>query len=229
MKPKQLKAPFQWDDRRPHLGDRVLFVPHHYTKHAHFALPEFNVPELFGRDAPIYIEYCSGNGDWVVEKAIQFPQYNWVAVEKRFDRVRKIWSKLKNQHVSNLLVVSGEALSFTEHYLKGDCVAGCFINFPDPWPKGKHAKHRLFKPSFIQQLRRVLSNGAKLTIATDDEAWSDQICKAFFKEKGFQSAFPHPYFVTNWPNYGFSYFGHLWHEKGKTIHYLQFISGGNSS
>lgn len=225
MKPKQLKAPFHWDDRRPHLGDRVLFVPHHYSEHGSFVLPKFDEADLFGRVAPIYIEYCSGNGDWVVEKAIQFPEYNWIAVEKRFDRVRKIWSKLKNQHVPNLIVVSGEALPFTEHYLKGGCVAGCFINFPDPWPKGKHAKHRLFQPPFIQQLGRVMEKGAKLTIATDDEIWVDRISLALLKEQNFHSAFPHPYFVTDWPNYGFSYFGHLWREKGKTIHYLQFING----
>lgn len=227
MKPKQLKAPFRWDDRKPSLADRVLYVPEHYKEHDAFVLPEFDHPELFGRVAPTFIEYCSGNGDWIVDKALQLPHQNWFAVEKRFDRVRKIWSKLKNHQVENLVIVCGEAQPFTEHYLKGDCIAGCFINFPDPWPKGKHAKHRLFQSAFIQQLRRVLSSDAKVTVATDDNEWANRISHALHQNETFQSAFPHPYYVTEWPDYGSSYFEQLWRQKGKTIHYLQFATSLN--
>lgn len=224
MKPKDLKSPFRWDNRKPLIGDKLLFVPQYYFEHHLFKMPDLSAPELFGRQAPTYIEYCSGNGDWVVEKALQFPEANWISVERRFDRVRKIWSKMKNQQVSNLLIVCGEAEPFTQYYLKEDSIAGCFINFPDPWPKAKHAKHRLFQSAFIQQIQYVMQKDGKLTVATDDPAWAERICDAFAQVQDFPSAFSDPFYVTEWPNYGFSYFDQLWREKGKTIHYLQFTN-----
>ncbi len=225
MNPKQLKSPFRWNDRRPLLGDRVLYVPEYYQEHACFTLPDFSDPALFGRDAPTMIEYCSGNGDWIINKALEHPQFNWFAVEKRFDRVRKIWSKLKNREVANLVIVCGEAEPFTDYYLKESSIAGCFVNFPDPWPKGKHAKHRLFQSAFIQRLHRVLHPEAKATIATDDPDWANRISQAFLKEEVFHPVFPAPYFITEWPDYGSSYFEQLWRQQGKTIHYLQFFNG----
>jgi tRNA (guanine-N7-)-methyltransferase len=224
MKPKQLKCPFHWESRKPHLEDRVLYVPRHYFDHEQFQLPQFTDPHLFGRSAPLYVEYCSGNGDWIVQKALEFPDCDWIAVEKRFDRVQKIWSKLKNHRLSNLLVVCGEALPFTQHYLEGHCLEGCFINFPDPWPKGKHAKHRLFQPPFVQELGRVIHEEGKLTIATDDEQWVTQICETLLHKGKFRPSFPFPHFIIDWPDYGTSYFEQLWRQKGKTIHYMQFIN-----
>jgi tRNA (guanine-N7-)-methyltransferase len=229
MRPKQLKTPFRWNDRKPLLEDRVLYVPEYYQEHQSFSLPELSDPRLFGRVAPTLIEYCSGNGDWIIEKALQLPHFNWLAVEKRFDRVRKIWSKLKNHQVDNLVIVCGEAEPFTQYYLKEGCIEGCFINFPDPWPKGKHAKHRLFQSTFIQQLHRVMQPSGKATIATDDLEWANRISHALLREGIFQPVFPQPYYVTQWENYGSSYFEQLWLSRGKTIHYLQFLKWTQTS
>ncbi len=219
MKPKDLKSPFTWRERRPAWVEPVLFVPEHYGQHA-----AFGRPILFNREAPTFIEYCSGNGDWIIERSRLFPEYNWIAVEKRFDRVRKIWSKLNNQNRENVAIVSGEALPFSKYYLVPQSITGCFINFPDPWPKGRHAKHRLFSPEFIEILGLILQKKAQVMIATDDEVWVQQILGQFLSEKSpFTSTLPQPHFVTDWPNYGTSFFEELWRSKGKTIHYLQFL------
>jgi tRNA (guanine-N7-)-methyltransferase len=39
---------------------------------------------------------------------------------------------------------------------------------------------------------------------------------------GFTSYLPDPYFITDYPGYGSSYFDQLWREKGKIIRYHQF-------
>jgi tRNA (guanine-N7-)-methyltransferase len=171
MKPKHLKCPFTWETRAPVFTEGVLFVPEYYQAHGQISWG-------FSRSAPIYIEYCSGNGAWIIDKAMAHPEFNWIAVEKRFDRVRKIWAKARNRQLTNLLVVCGEALPFTEHYLEADRIAGCYVNFPDPWPKEKHAKHRLFQPAFVQQVSRVLLPEGKVTIVTDDAPWAEEICLA---------------------------------------------------
>lgn len=220
MKPKNLKYPFRWKDRHTYFADKVLYVPDYYTAYGEWIFPGWNV--LFENSNPVNIEYCSGNGVWIIDKARQFPNENWVAVEWRFERARKIWSKMKNEHLSNLLIVAGEALTFTREYIPNHSIQGVYVNFPDPWPKERHAKNRLFQAPFIDQLSRVLQPAGKIIVATDDEAYSIQIGETITQNHSFTSNFAHPYYITEWPGYGDSYFDALWRSQGKNIHYFQF-------
>lgn len=225
MKPKNLKFPFSWEERQPMISDGVLFVPEYYQKHQEWSFPGWEDACVFGRRAPIHIEYCTGNGAWIIEKALQNPGCNWVAVEWRFERVRKIWSKMRNHQLSNLFIVCGEAQAFTQHYVPEGSFDAVYVNFPDPWPKEKHAKNRLFQRPFIDDLARVCAPNARLTVATDHVEYTQQICNEMCAHPHWDSVFPDPFYVTHWDNYGSSYFDQLWREKGLAIHYMQFSRG----
>lgn len=224
MKPKDLKFPFVWNERKPVLSQRVLFVPQYYDQHGEWKFPGWNAPEFFGNNHPVHIEYCSGNGTWILDKALQNPDQNWVAVEKKFERVRKIWSKVQNYKVPNLMIISGEALTFTRYYLPENSITSIFVNFPDPWPKKKHSKNRLFQFPFPKEVSRVVKNEGSAILVTDDPAYSLQMCDEMQKQSEWQSAFLPPFFVTEWPDYGTSYFDRLWREKGREIRYMQFVN-----
>lgn len=212
MKPKDLKFPFRWEERRPYLGDQVLFIPDYYTTYEVWTFPGWKA--IFGNDRPVVIEYCSGNGTWICDRAKKFPHFNWVAVEWRFERVRKIWSKAKNYGLSNLWVVCGEALTFTEAYVPSSSISNIFVNFPDPWPKLKHAKNRLFQSPFEKQLARILASKGELVVVTDDEPYGKQIVETL-------SQWNH-LCVPEIPEYGTSYFDSLWRDKGRSIYYHRF-------
>jgi tRNA (guanine-N7-)-methyltransferase len=217
MKGTDLKHPFSWEERQPVLHQGVFFVPKFYDQH------KLRNPPLWeDSKKPVFIEYCSGNGAWILQKALHGCDAYWVAVEQKFERVRKIWKKMHNLNVRNLLVVSGEARTFTTHYLPDACVDGIFINFPDPWPKTKHAKNRLVQEPFVSELARVLKAGGKATFVTDHALYCQQIIAAMQGHASFQPDFPAPYFVTEWADYGTSYFESLWKSKGLTIHYMVF-------
>jgi len=224
MKPKDLKSPFTWENRRPLLQDGVLFVPEYYELHKSWQMPAFRDPALFGNANPIYIEYCSGNGAWLIDKALQEPNINWIGVEWRFERVRKIWSKARNHKLSNLLIVCGEAQTFTREYLPEGCIEEVFVNFPDPWPKAKHAKNRLLQAGFIDEIARVMKKGGKSTIVTDDEDYKQQIIEAHLASPYWKSAMPSPYYILNMPEYGTSYFDTLWRSKGCSIKFMKFYT-----
>ncbi|GAB4231214.1 MAG: tRNA (guanosine(46)-N7)-methyltransferase TrmB [Chlamydiales bacterium] len=222
MKPKELKFPFSWRDRHTLVQDRVWYVPDYYDQHSLFKFPGFHNSDFFGNDNPVHIEYCSGNGAWIVEKAMQYPEINWLAVEKQFRRVKKIWSKVKNIHLKNVLIVCGEALTATKHYFPSHSIAEVYINFPDPWPKDRHAKHRLIQSPFVQQLSRILSFGGKATFVTDDVDYSKQMIDEMLCNSSFRSNYPSPHYTIDYPNYGSSFFDRLWRDKGRAIRYHQF-------
>jgi len=222
MKPKNLKPPLTWEERRPIIHDGILYVPEYYEKHQEWTFPGWESPEIFGRVAPISVEYCSGNGAWIIEKALSCPEQNWVAVEIQFERVRKIWSKRYNEKIPNLFIVCGEALTFTHYYVPKESFSALYVNFPDPWPKAKHAKNRLLKEPFLSEMARVSHPKAVATIVTDHPEYTIQITAAMAKHPHWNPLFEAPYYVTEWKDYGASYFGDLWQEQGIPIHYMQF-------
>lgn len=224
MKPKNLAAPFSWQERRVLLQENTLFVPDYYQSYDEFTFPGWSNTAIFGNDNPVYIEYCSGNGLWISEKAQQDTTSNWVAIEKRFDRVRKIWSKTQNLGIENMFIMCGFAQTITEQYIPDNSVDGIFINFPDPWPKDKHAKHRLIQSPFVRDMYRILKPGGSLVIVTDDDGYRDWILSVMDY---------HPYFIADTTNdmdiktYGESYFSDLWQSLNRNIHFLRYIGQKN--
>lgn len=224
MKPKELKCPLTWEDRKPCFDDRVFYVPEYYDNHNLWGKIDFSSPCFFGNNHPISVEFCSGNGLWVLEKALASHDMNWIAVEKRFDRVRKIWAKIQNYSLKNMIVVCGKAEDFIDHYAEENLFSHVFVNFPDPWPKDKHAKNRIIKQPFINQLSYVCRKGATATFVTDDETYSEQMIQQMQDAHVWHNPLSAPYYATDWQDYGTSYFDELFRQKGKPIRYMQFIN-----
>ena len=217
---KQFVYPYKFEERAPCIYDRVIFVPSYYFKHHEYEMPQFSSPELFGNDRPINIEFCSGNGEWIVKKAQENPEINWVACEIKFKRVRKIWVKIKQLNLPNLVVAFGDANDFIKFYLKDQSVDAIFINFPDPWPKDKHAKNRLIKSPFTEEMNRILKRECFATVVTDHVDYSLQVIDEMHKH--FKSSFEAPFFINKTLDYGSSYFYRLFESRGKEIRLMQF-------
>jgi tRNA (guanine-N7-)-methyltransferase len=221
----KLKSPFVWKERYVLIQDRVWYVPDGYDALDQFKFPGWVDPQTFSEERPICLEYCSGNGDWIAAKAQQCPEFNWVGIEKKFERTRKIWGRIKRFALSNLLVICGEGYRITRHYLANESVHSVFINFPDPWPKKRHEKHRIVRVPFIQEMHRILKPEGTLTLVTDDQEYSQFMIEQMQQVAGFISHFPAPYYVHEYPGYGYSYFADLWHQQGKLIYYHVFRKG----
>jgi len=222
MKPEDLKSPFKWDARCVLIKDRIWYVPDYYDRYEEFKFPGWQSEQIFKNDHPIKVEYCSGNGTWIAAKAEADKNANWVAVELRFQRIRKIGSKIHNLQLDNLFAICGEAYNVTHRYFPSDCVDEIFINFPDPWPKKRHAKHRLIQPKFLDEVWRILKKDRPITFVTDDPDYSELTIAEFLQHPGFESSYPAPYYITEKEGYGTSFFEELWREKGKKIRYHSF-------
>lgn len=226
MKPKDLKFPFSWEKRHVHLSDRVLYVPDYYDQYSEFTFPGWESIDLFGNHNPVTVEYCSGNGAWIVQKAKDEPCRNWVAIERRFDRVRKIWSKIKNEDLQNLVVFCGEGFQLTKEFIPSSSVEEIYINFPDPWPKKRHAKHRIVQSPFVNEIHRVLKIKGAITLVTDDPVYSKQMIEVLQLQPGMEAVNPSPFYVTCMDGYGTSFFDTLWRGKGRAIRYHQYKKAG---
>ncbi len=222
---KDLIIPFDWEGRRPIYLDRFFYLPKQFDHHESWGRLDWADERIFGNQKPVHIELCSGNGQWIGDRAKENPEINWVAVELRFDRARKIWLKGHRENIPNLYTVCAEGRTFLRYYTPVKSVAQSFVNFPDPWPKLRHAKHRIVQKPFLDALSTTLADGAVATFATDDVPYRDQMIQELSGAQPWLPILPQPHFHTDWSAYGDSYFANLWLEKGRTIYYVQYRNG----
>lgn len=201
--------------------DKVIFVPDRFDREA-FQLPGWSHPSLFGNDQPLHVEYCSGNGAWIAEKAKLNPSINWLAVEQKIGRGKQIFNKIHKEDLKNLIVLVGEGEESTRCFFPEGSLTEVYVNFPDPWPKRRHAKNRIVNPRFVQEMLRVLKTGGKITLVTDDIPYSEEMISTVLAFNEFVSIFPEPYYDKNPEDYGGSYFHSLWLSKGKEIRLHSF-------
>jgi tRNA (guanine-N7-)-methyltransferase len=122
---------------------------------------------LFGRPAPFEIEIGAGRGDFIIGRAAAMPERNFLAVELSAPLAQLLAARAARAALRNLRIARTDARPLVNLFLPCGCVSAYHIYFPDPWPKPRHAKHRLFTPWFVANLRRTMAAGAALYVATD--------------------------------------------------------------
>jgi tRNA (guanine-N7-)-methyltransferase len=101
-------------------------------------------------------------------------------------------------------------------------VAEIFYNFPDPWPKRRHHKKRLFTSDFLDTLSRVMKDDAVFTCATDDKDYLLWMLDCLENDARFVHSFEEKV-VNNLEGYHNTLFEKMWREMGKEIYYYRFI------
>jgi tRNA (guanine-N7-)-methyltransferase len=139
---------------------------------------------LFGRRAPLEVELGAGKGEFIVERAAANPDRDFLAVELSAAVARVLAVRCGAARLSNLRVARMDARTLVNLMLPNSSVAAYHIYFPDPWPKERHAKHRLFTAHFVRNLARTLEPGGVVYVATDVGERAQEIF-ALLEEGGF--------------------------------------------
>ena len=87
-----------------------------------------------------------------------------------------------------------------------------YVNFPDPWPKDRHAKHRLIQAPFMETVFKAVKPGGTARLVSDAEAYVAQMKEEIGKVLGWKQ-----FELEDQHSYGTSYFERLWRSKGKNI------------
>jgi tRNA (guanine-N7-)-methyltransferase len=130
---------------------------------------------LFERAAPLEIEIGAGRGDFILERAAQAPERNFLAVELAATIAQLMAVRAGRSGLTNLKVARMDARTLVNLMLPAASVDAFHIYFPDPWPKERHIKHRLFTEWFAASLKVRLRPQAPLYVATDVPEYADAI------------------------------------------------------
>ncbi|MBR0440109.1 MAG: tRNA (guanosine(46)-N7)-methyltransferase TrmB [Bacilli bacterium] len=127
----------------------------------------FSLEELLSFNKPYYLEIGSGKGQFLVDMAKKFPDKFFVGVERNITCSGFTAKKLVESEINNakLMFINAEILI---KEIKDNSIESIFLNFSDPWPKKRHHKRRLTAKYYLENYYRVLKNGGRLIIKTDN-------------------------------------------------------------
>jgi tRNA (guanine-N7-)-methyltransferase len=149
-------------------------------------LEPLHVAELFPKVQPLEVELGCGDASFLAEYARRNPQVNFIGVERLLGRIQKLDKKGRRIGLQNTRGVRIESAYFLEYLLPKNCVKALHIYFPDPWPKKKHARHRLINEQFPSLAERVLLPNGIVFLRTDDKDYFAQMTEVFAAAKNFE-------------------------------------------
>lgn len=137
---------------------------------------------LFGRSAPLAFEIGFGMGETTVALAAAQPEVDVIAIDVHTPGAGSLLRALSAQGLTNVRVGVGDALEVLRGMVPYGSLDEIRIFFPDPWPKTKHFKRRLFNQSFASLAVSRLKPGGVVHVATDWGPYAEQVLEVIDAE-----------------------------------------------
>ncbi len=147
--------------------------------------------EKFENDNPIHLELGCGKGQFISKLAVENQNINYIAIDlidamlglaKR--NVEKEYNE-KNIEPENILITRFDIERIGLILDKKDGIERIYINFCNPWPKGKHRKKRLTHSKQLEKYKEFLKENGEVFFKTDDDDLFNSSL-IYFEESGFK-------------------------------------------
>ncbi len=143
---------------------------------------------LFKKIQPITLEIGFGNGDSLLEMAINAPDQNFLGIEVYEAGIGRLINEANKHQLSNLKIIKADAVEVLEHHIKDDSFDTFQLFFPDPWHKKKHHKRRIIQTDFLDLISNKLQDGGTMHMATDWENYAEYMMVTLEKHPHFKNA-----------------------------------------
>ena len=142
-------------------------------------------------DLPFMLELGCGKGTFISQLAVENLGVNYLAIDlvdamlglaKR--NVEQTY-KEANLDIGNVILTRFDIERINLILDKEDKVQRIYINFCNPWPKGKHRKKRLTHTRQVEKYQEFLVSGGEIYFKTDDDGLFESSL-LYFDESGFE-------------------------------------------
>lgn len=153
-------------------------------------------------DAPLDVDLGFGMGRFLIARAAANPGTYFLGIDQMIGRVRKVDRHIVRAGVQNVRLLRAEAMHSLQIHLPRKRVRTLYIHFPDPWPKRRHHRRRLFaQPHFLDALEGLLIPGGSVQIATDHEDYFQHMQRVMDPDPRFNRIPPTPRAPDEWTNF----------------------------
>ena len=146
---------------------------------------------LYQMKAPFHIELGCGKGSFISQLAVKNENINYLAIDlvdamlglaKR--NIESIYNE-SHKEIDNVYLTRHDIERILLILDKKDKIERIYINFCNPWPRGKHHKKRLTHTRQLEKYKEILAKNGEIYFKTDDDGlFNDSLI--YFKEAGFE-------------------------------------------
>lgn len=133
----------------------------------------------------VMLEIGCGHGHFLSAYARARPEHLCVGLDVLEGRLQKAQKRCEG--LDNTVFFKAQAEEYLEVLDPSIRLSALYILFPDPWPKRKHADHRLIQPHFVESLKPRLSPGATVYFRTDHKPYFDWALRVFQADKAWHT------------------------------------------
>ncbi|MGZ5010898.1 MAG: tRNA (guanosine(46)-N7)-methyltransferase TrmB [Methylobacter sp.] len=152
-----------------------LALDNHWDRYCLDPNADYDFSQVFGRTAPLIVEIGFGAGDSLAKMAAANPDNDYIGIEVHRPGVGHLMLLLDQQGLTNVRIYCHDAIEIIERKVADNSLTGVHLFFPDPWPKKKHHKRRIVRPSFVELLTRKLQPGGYFHAATDWQNYAESM------------------------------------------------------
>lgn len=172
------------------------------------------------------LEIGFGRGEFLLALAETTPDADFVGIEVSWKRALKMARKVARARHPNILLLVGRGEEALADWFDPRSLAEIWVNFSDPWPKGRHAERRLIQPAFTALAARALAPDGTLFVATDDVPYAHQIDEALAGEKGLSNRYAPLAFLPEVPGRTTTGYEAQWRAEGRPLHFFAYGASG---
>ncbi len=135
----------------------------------------FRFETLFGRRGPVEMEVGVGKGRFILEQARARPDVDFLGLEWSLKHLRVTKSRAERLGLANIRLYRADARHVLADLVPDLSCDRLHVYCPDPWPKKRHHKRRLFAPGTVPHMQRILRAGGFLHVSTDVRPYFEEI------------------------------------------------------
>lgn len=140
---------------------------------------------------PLHLELGCGKGQFIAQLAVENQRTNYIAIDLVDAMLglakRNIEQTYQEANITpeNILITRFDIERIFLILEKQDEIERIYINFCNPWPRGKHRKKRLTHTRQLEKYKEFLKENGEIYFKTDDDELFEASLQ-YFKESGFE-------------------------------------------
>ena len=148
-----------------------------------YVLKEGEYIDSFLSDKHSVLDIGFGAGETTTYLAKNMPNSSILGAEVYLSGIGSTLSRSNEEKLTNIKILNSDIVPFLEEKIS-DCSFDLVLMFyPDPWPKRKHHKRRLFQEGFINLIQRKLRKDGIFYFKTDWNHYYEEAKKLPFEKK----------------------------------------------
>ncbi len=183
---------------------------------------QISFESVFGNSNLVDLEIGGGRGEFLVQRSASLTDTNFLEIEVKGKRIKTILRKLDPVHNTNVRLIRRFVDESIRKILPAASIRRIYIFHPDPWPKRKHHKKRLFQNRILDIFKEILVPGGEILVSTDHPGYADWIVDLFQKRKDFQGLYPDGYSTIPFTDHIPTYFECKKRDEQEKIFYMIF-------